>query len=620
MKKKVITSAILTIALALSLLLGATYALFTSESKTNIAISSGKLDVVATVEEATMSSSLGAALGKAEVDGNEVVLSGFVPGDKATFTIEIENKSDISALYRTMVKVEDDNGLFDGLVVEIGGQTFNGFTAVSEWKAVSFAKNVVQVSIELPVGKGNEYQGKSAKLVYIVEAVQSNAGMTDADVNDVEIYTAFDLIHLSRLVNEQNKNQAGKTVKLMNDIDMKNRELVAIGSLRNASAEFAGTFDGQGYAIKNVNIVSFDDYGTGLFGSTGGQTTTVIRNFTMDGGTVTGPKNVAAVLGMGYKTTVENVVVKNITVNQTGEKRASALIANAVDLVTVRNNRAENVTVIGTVDVAELISHRGTNLVEENNTAVNVQLFTSLNFEVSTDAELEAALSNDAEYIKVIMTKDLVISGSRAKALGTLRTKSILIEGSGYLLTNSSTYQAIFKTVNPDATLTIKNMSMNGTRATGTWDIYNLEFQSEVTLENVDLLRSTTISSDALLKNVSITEDKNYYGLWITADGQTIEIDGLEMNVASGRGIAIKDEYIDEVDRKSVTLKVKNAEFITNEKAAILVTSTAGAEISLENVDISKVTADTTNHVWVDDARKDSYNFVLVTGGSKKQE
>ena len=38
MKKKVITSAILTIALALSLLLGATYALFTSESRNSIEI------------------------------------------------------------------------------------------------------------------------------------------------------------------------------------------------------------------------------------------------------------------------------------------------------------------------------------------------------------------------------------------------------------------------------------------------------------------------------------------------------------------------------------------------------------------------------------------------------
>ena len=142
MKKfnKSLVMAVLTLVLSLSLITGATFALFQSESKTNIAVTSGKLDVVATVEEATMSSSLGAALGKAEVDGNEVVLSGFVPGDKATFTIEIENKSDISALYRTMVKVEDDNGLFDGLVVIIDGQTFNGFTAVSKWEAVSFAK------------------------------------------------------------------------------------------------------------------------------------------------------------------------------------------------------------------------------------------------------------------------------------------------------------------------------------------------------------------------------------------------------------------------------------------------------------------------------------------------
>ena len=60
MKKKVITSAILTIALAFSLLLGATYALFTSESKTNIAISSGKVDVQAVVlEESIKTYSLG---------------------------------------------------------------------------------------------------------------------------------------------------------------------------------------------------------------------------------------------------------------------------------------------------------------------------------------------------------------------------------------------------------------------------------------------------------------------------------------------------------------------------------------------------------------------------------
>ena len=49
-KSKVILSAILVIALCASLVCGATFALFTSESKVNIAVTSGKVAVVATVE------------------------------------------------------------------------------------------------------------------------------------------------------------------------------------------------------------------------------------------------------------------------------------------------------------------------------------------------------------------------------------------------------------------------------------------------------------------------------------------------------------------------------------------------------------------------------------------
>ena len=78
--------------------------------------------------------------------------------------------------------------------------------------------------------------------------------------------------------------------------------------------------------------------------------------------------------------------------------------------------------------------------------------------------------------------------------------------------------------------------------------------------------------------------------------GQTIDIDGLIMNVTGGRGIAIKDEYIS--SPQLVTLNLKNAEFNTKEKAAIMVTSTIGATIHLENVDIANALADTVNHVW----------------------
>ena len=62
MKNRIIISSILTIALCLSMIAGSTFALFTSESKVDIAVTSGKIDVVATIDETTLAtSSLGVA-------------------------------------------------------------------------------------------------------------------------------------------------------------------------------------------------------------------------------------------------------------------------------------------------------------------------------------------------------------------------------------------------------------------------------------------------------------------------------------------------------------------------------------------------------------------------------
>ena len=49
-RKNFIVSSILTIAMCVSMIVGSTFALFTSESKVNIAVSSGKVEVKASVE------------------------------------------------------------------------------------------------------------------------------------------------------------------------------------------------------------------------------------------------------------------------------------------------------------------------------------------------------------------------------------------------------------------------------------------------------------------------------------------------------------------------------------------------------------------------------------------
>ena len=51
MKKKVLLSAVVTIALCLCLIAGSTFALFTSKSETNIAVTAGNVDVTASVKD-----------------------------------------------------------------------------------------------------------------------------------------------------------------------------------------------------------------------------------------------------------------------------------------------------------------------------------------------------------------------------------------------------------------------------------------------------------------------------------------------------------------------------------------------------------------------------------------
>ena len=124
MKKKALISSVLTIAICLSLIAGSTFALFTSESSVNIAVTSGKVDVTAVIDETTLATtSMGLAQtngafangGSATFDENaKLHLTNMTPGDKATFTIKVTNNSNVDVQYR--VKWAVDGELLPALV------------------------------------------------------------------------------------------------------------------------------------------------------------------------------------------------------------------------------------------------------------------------------------------------------------------------------------------------------------------------------------------------------------------------------------------------------------------------------------------------------------------------
>ena len=241
---------------------------------------------------------------------------------------------------------------------------------------------------------------------------------------------------------------------------------------------------------------------------------------------------------------------------------------------------------------------------------------------VSSEAELEAALKSDAERIDIVMTKDLALNASNAYLkLGGENTKVITIDGLGNELNLTTTYWSRLNTVNPDAKIVLCNMDLTSSQASGTWNSYDVTFQCNVELLNVNLLKALALDGDrktAVLKDVTITESHDYYALWIAANGQTVNIDGLTINSA-GRGIKIDDQYVGDATAM-VTLNINNAKFTTAKKAAIMVKTTEGATINASNLDITNVAADQVNAVWVDEDGAAYADKVIVNGASKKIE
>ena len=185
MKNKIIISAILTIAMCLSLIAGSTLALFTSESKVNVAVTSGKVSVVAYVVESSLSTS---SLGVAQDDGKfanggqasittengaqKLQLTGLTPGDVATFVMKVENKSTVDFQYRFTWKV--DGELYEYLTATVNGREIvNDKTAWSVWEGDDVQD--FQIHVSLPQDASNDAQGKTAEISFTVEAMQKNA-------------------------------------------------------------------------------------------------------------------------------------------------------------------------------------------------------------------------------------------------------------------------------------------------------------------------------------------------------------------------------------------------------------------------------------------------------------
>ena len=310
MKNRIIISSILTIALCLSMIAGSTFALFTSESKVNVAVSSATVNVEAVASGLQVGSTLGDPLGTATlVDGNAITITNFVPGDYVTFTLTVTNYSTVAVNYRALINVLADDGLLDGLVIsynEAFASHWDVLAATTEEDGTTV--KTVTVRIELPETAGNKYQDKSCKLSYVVEAVQGNyvAYVESADDFKAALEKGIDELVLAENVvfNEL------LTIEEDVNIYLNGHDLSSSGLILDCNATiYGGTmssladrYDGMPHIIVAPgNTVTFEDVKVN------------IDNFTSYG--AQGNRNYAEFMGVAVEGTLimENcdIVVKN---------------------------------------------------------------------------------------------------------------------------------------------------------------------------------------------------------------------------------------------------------------------------------------------------------------------
>ena len=137
MKKKVLLSSILVIAICLCLIAGSTFALFTSDDEFDISITSGKVNIDAYAQIAGVYSANGPVAehsdkylkdendnyyehygplsnltflngGTASLNGHDLVIERITPGDRVDMNISVTNNSNVAISYRYSTMIQTD--------------------------------------------------------------------------------------------------------------------------------------------------------------------------------------------------------------------------------------------------------------------------------------------------------------------------------------------------------------------------------------------------------------------------------------------------------------------------------------------------------------------------------
>lgn len=231
----------------------------------------------------------------------------------------------------------------------------------------------------------NKHSMTADKLEVIIDGYTWVAdGVTLDENGNYLISKASGLTWFSDQINNKKNTFAGKTIKVVNDIDMAGATYYGGSAASYPSYCFKGTFDGgekvisnltitvendvhgaaaliptlagDGTTIKNVTLknvnISSSHYAGGIWGYTTNDNCYInVTNCHVEGGTITGniyngdnADKVGGIGGIFYTGVVSNCSVKGVTIS--GYRDIAGLVGWAADInATIKNNEIENVTI-----------------------------------------------------------------------------------------------------------------------------------------------------------------------------------------------------------------------------------------------------------------------------------
>ncbi len=177
-----------------------------------------------------------------------------------------------------------------------------------------------------------------------------------------EISNAAQLAWVAQQVNSNANNFSGKTVKLINDINLGYKAWTPIGGcIKSPTITFHGTFDGNGKTISNLYASdnTAKEASAGLFG---GMTSANVKDLTVKNATINSTHYAGVICGYVQCSSISNCKVSNVKVTSTAELLSDGYdngdkVGGIAGLLTDSNNEGSAVTCC-TVENAKIQGYR----------------------------------------------------------------------------------------------------------------------------------------------------------------------------------------------------------------------------------------------------------------------